>query len=60
MFENMTPRLVRVVDYVAESLEEEAAKMPPSYKASADALLAAAKVYRQSNNPKMIRLWEES
>jgi hypothetical protein len=59
MFE-MKPRLVRVVDFVAESLEQEAAKMPPSYKDRADALRAAAKMYRELDNPRMIRVWEDS
>lgn len=57
--ENMKPRLVRVVDFVAESLEEEAAKMPQSYKAQADILRKAAAEYRKINNSKMVRVWEE-
>lgn len=57
--ENMKPRLVRAVDFVAESLEEEAAKMPQSYKEQADILRKAAAEYRKLNNPKMVRVWEE-
>jgi hypothetical protein len=56
----LKPRLVRVVDFVAESLEAEAAKMPPSYKVQADSLRAAAKLYRELDNPKQVRVWEVS
>ncbi len=57
--ENMKPRLVRVVDFVAELLEAEAAKMPASYKDQADILRNSAAEYRKIDNPKMVRLWEE-
>jgi hypothetical protein len=52
-------RLVRNGDLQAESLEAEAARVPPSMKEHADSLRKAAKVMRQSCNQKMIRVWEE-
>ena len=53
------PRLVRVVDFTAESLEAEADRMPQTRKSVADALRQMATIFRQSDNPKMIRVWEE-
>ena len=55
----MKPRTVRADDFVAESLEHDANAMPPSYKDRADILRNAAKIYRESKNPKTIRVWEE-
>lgn len=54
------PRLMRAVDFVADSLETEAAKMPPSAQGQADALRKAAKVYRESSSTKMVRVWEDA
>ncbi len=54
------PRLMRGVDFVAESLENEAAKMPPSAQGLADSLRAAAKAYRESTSTKMVRVWEDA
>jgi hypothetical protein len=54
------PRLVRADDFVAESPENEAAKMPPSAQAQADNLRAAAKRFRESGRPGMLRLWENA
>jgi len=52
------PRLVRADDFVADSLEEMAGKIPPSDKAHADYLREAAKRYRASGRTKMVRVWE--
>jgi hypothetical protein len=54
------PRIMRAVDFVAESLENEANKMPPGYKEQADALRRLAKTMREREepNPKMVRVWE--
>ena len=52
-------RLVRVDDFVAESLEAKADRMPPSFKAQADTLREAARIYRESGTSKMIRVSEE-
>ncbi len=59
MAKKMRVRALRVVDQVAELLEVEANKMPPSFKAQADILRKAAVSQRESTNPRMTRLWEE-
>ena len=51
-------RLVRVVDFVAETLEEEARRIPPSYKSRADSLRNMAAIFRKMNNPRIVRVWE--
>lgn len=56
----MTPRLVRVCDFVAEALEAEADRMPPSYKEQADSLRKSAETMRRLGSQKLVRLWEES
>jgi hypothetical protein len=55
----MKYRLVRVADFTAESLEAEADRVPPSMKEHADSLRKMAKIMRQSDNQKMVRVWEE-
>jgi hypothetical protein len=57
--EEMKSRIVRVADFVAESLEAEAARVPPGMPEYADSLLAMAKRLRQSDNPKFVRVWED-
>jgi hypothetical protein len=52
------PRVVRVVDFVAESLEEIASKIPVNGKAQAYSLRESARIMRESNNPKTVRIWE--
>ncbi len=52
------PRVVRVVHFVVESLEEIASKIPASGKAQADTLRESARIMRESNNPKTVRIWE--
>jgi hypothetical protein len=47
------------VDFVAELLDEEANKMPPSYKERAESWHKMADAMRQSSNPRTIRVWEE-
>lgn len=59
MSQEVKARLLRVVDHVAELLEAQAAKMPPSQKAQADILRNAAKIYRGIDNPKMVRISEQ-
>jgi hypothetical protein len=58
MTQQMRPRTVRVVDFVAESLEAEADRKPPSRKAEADSLRKMAAIMRESTNSKMVRVWE--
>ena len=53
------PREITVGEFTAEELEREAAAMPPSYKAQADVLRDAAKIYRERGSKKKIRVWEE-
>jgi hypothetical protein len=60
MEKHAEPRVVRVDDFVAESLEEEANRMPPSYKAQADLLRQQAKNFRESGRTNMVRIWEET
>jgi hypothetical protein len=52
-------REVTAGEFTAESLETEAAKMPPSKKAEADILRSAAKIYREIVGKRKIRVWEE-
>ncbi len=52
-------RLVRVSDFVAESLEAEADRMPPSYREQADSLRRSASLMRQVGSKKLVRVWEE-
>lgn len=49
---------VTVGALVAEGLEAEANKMPPSYKEQADILRAQAQWYRE-NERKLVRIWRE-
>jgi hypothetical protein len=54
------PRLMRADDFVAETLEAMAAKLPPSEKAQAEYLRGSAQRFRESGRPGMIRLWENA
>ena len=53
------PRLVRVDDFVAETLESEANMMPPWTKFKAGIWRDVAKDLRTSASTKMVRVWEE-
>lgn len=52
-------RVVRVDDFVAEALEADAARMPGSMKMQADSFRQTAKRFRESGNPKLMRVWED-
>lgn len=52
----LTPRLVRVVDFVAELLEEEADRLLAGRD---DSRRTMAEILRKSDNPRMVRVWEE-
>ncbi|MCU1242249.1 MAG: hypothetical protein JWO71_2975 [Candidatus Acidoferrum typicum] len=52
------PRLMRADDFVAETLESMAAKLPPSEKVQAEHMRESAKRFRESGRPGMIRFWE--
>jgi hypothetical protein len=52
-------RLVRVSDFIAESLEAEADRMPLSYKEQADSLRKSASLVRQVGSKKLVRVWED-
>ena len=52
-------RLVRVVEFVAEGLEEEANRLPPSRKSEADSFRRMAEILRSSDNPRLVRVSEE-
>jgi len=59
MAQEIKPRLVRVDDFVAETLESEADMMPPWTKFQAGIWRDVAKDLRASENTKMVRVWEE-
>jgi hypothetical protein len=59
MQQERKPRLVRMDDFVAETLESEADKMPPWAKLQADIWRDVAKDLRASESTKMVRVWEE-
>jgi hypothetical protein len=52
-------RTIRIDDWIAESLENEANRIPPSHKEQADSLRRQAQIYRGSANPKTIQVWVE-
>lgn len=54
-----TPRVVKVCDFVAESLEAEADRMPPSNKEQADSLRKSAETMRSVGSQRLVRVWEE-
>ena len=51
---------MRADDFVAESLEGMANRLPQSEKAQAQYLHESAKRFRESGRPGMIRLWENA
>jgi hypothetical protein len=55
----MKPRFMRAVDFTAECLEEMADSMPLGYKDEADIWRGHAKFLLSSENPKMVRVWED-
>jgi hypothetical protein len=59
MQEDIKPRLVRLDDLVAETLEAKADKMPPWAKSQADIWRDVADDLRASDSTKMVRVWEE-
>jgi hypothetical protein len=59
MQQEMKPRLVRVDDFVAETLEAAADKLPPWAKSQADIWRDVAKDLRASESTKIVRVWEE-
>jgi hypothetical protein len=59
MQEDIKPRFVRVDDFVVETLEAKAGKMPPWAKSQADNWRDVAKDLRASESTKMVRVWEE-
>ena len=52
-------RARRVDDFIADSLEREAGRIPPSHRPEIEALLQHASLLRNSQNSKMIMIWEE-
>ncbi len=49
-------RELRVVEFVAELLEDEANSLPPSMKNEGDNLRRAAKRMLESENPRIVRV----
>ena len=60
MQEERKARLVRVDDFVAETLESEADMMPPWTKFQAGIWRDVARDLRASESTKMVRVWEGS
>jgi hypothetical protein len=52
-------RLVRVDDFVADTLEAQADKMPPWAKFQAENWRDVAKDLRESESTKIVWVWEE-
>lgn len=58
---SMTKKFVRritVGEFVAEELEAEASRMPPSYKDQADILRRSAAFMRREGSKKLVRVLE--
>jgi hypothetical protein len=53
-------RLIRADDFVANSLEARADKLPPSEQAQAEYLRETAKSFRESGRPGMMSFWENA
>jgi hypothetical protein len=58
MQEEGKPRLVRVDDFVAETLESKADMMPPWTRFQAGIWRDVARDLRASESTKMVRVWE--
>jgi hypothetical protein len=52
-------RSIRVSDFVAEILEAEADRIPPSCKDRAVILRAQAKLFRGDDRKEVISIWQE-
>jgi hypothetical protein len=59
MQEDIKPRWVRLDDFLAETLEAKADKMPPWAKSQADSWRNVSKDLRESESTKIVRVWEE-
>ena len=55
MAKQTTPRVLPANHFLAESLEEEASRLPPSEKAKADILREAANLYRSLRTSRLVR-----
>jgi len=53
------PRRVTVGELVAEELDAEANRMPPSYKDLAHTLRRSAAFMRREGSKKLVRVWED-
>jgi len=58
--QEVKPRLVRVDDFVAESLEARANSLPSSEKAQAKNWRDVSKKLRASGSTRMVRVWDET
>jgi hypothetical protein len=54
----ITVRVLTPGEFVAESLETEANKLPRSYKWKAEILREQARLMRKQPGPKKVRVWE--
>jgi hypothetical protein len=55
----LKPRVVRRVDFMAELLDEDANKMPPSRKEEAERWHKMADELRKSKDTRTLRVWEQ-
>ncbi len=59
----MAKKLSRTIpanDFVAESLEEEAGRLPPSQAEQAKILRKTAEIYRNLPSKNLVRIWVEA
>jgi hypothetical protein len=47
-------RIIRAVDFVAETLERAAAEVPDNERERSEALLETARLFRKSDYPRMV------
>lgn len=59
MAKERNPRVIPANEFVAESLEEEANRLPASRATQAKALRDYAATLRSTPSTKMVRVWEE-
>jgi hypothetical protein len=59
MAKKTNPRTVSANEFLAESLEAEAEKLPPSKAAQASILRETAALYRTRKDSRLVRVWEE-
>jgi hypothetical protein len=59
MAKKVSPRVISANEFLAESLEAEAEKLPPSKADNATILRETAALYRTRKDSRLVRVWEE-